>query len=217
MNSYVKNYGLWLGGGLGLIFVLSFFITLPFLSWLAIIVGTIVGTVKTHNEKGDRIKFGKAVGVVLTIIAFFQILGLVITIINYGTEFLDYMLGFYLIQTFAQLMLGLAILLAAGTWYMFEKAGKPGWACLVPIYNFIVMCEIAQKPTWYVAMLFIPFVNIVFLIMILNGISKSFGKDAGFTVGLVFLQQIFFAILGYGSAEYQLTPVRVTNNEVLDN
>lgn len=218
MNNYMKNYGIWLGGLLALSFILSYFIYIPLLSYLAIIAGTIIGTVQTHNSEGDRIKFGKAVGIVTLLIAGFQILGLIISVVQYGTDYLNFMLTFFITNLFISVMMGVSILLAVGTWYMFEKAGKPGWAMLIPVYNVIVMCQIAQKPMWWIAMLFIPIVNIVFLIMILNGISKSFGKDAGFTVGLVFLQQIFFAILGFGPAEYQLAQVQNNdNNNVLDN
>lgn len=216
MNNYVKNYGLWLGGGLVLGYLLTFLIYLPIFTWLFLIVGTIVGTVQTHKSEGDRIKFGKAAGVVIGIIVAYQVLSLLITIVQFGTEGLQFYLPFYLTTAFISIMIGLSILLAAGVWYMFEKAGKPGWACIVPIYNIIVMLEIAKKPTWWLAMFFIPIANIVFLIMMYNGIAKSFGKDSGFTVGLVFLNQIFFAILGYGESEYQLEPIR-PNNDLLDN
>ena len=88
-------------------------------------------------------------------------------------------------------------------WKVFTKAGQPGWACIVPIYNIYIMTKIAGKPGWWVLMFFIPFVNLVFAIWLLNMISKSFGKDEGFTVGLVIVGFIFWAILGFGSAIYQ--------------
>jgi len=31
-------------------------------------------------------------------------------------------------------------------WIVYVKAGKPGWAVLIPIYNFIVLLEIVGKP-----------------------------------------------------------------------
>ncbi len=94
-------------------------------------------------------------------------------------------------------------MLIAGQWRTFEKAGKPGWACIVPIYNLIVMAEIGKKPLWWVFMLFIPFVNIVFGIMLINGVSKAFGKDEGWTVGMIFLPFIFYPMLAWGDARYQ--------------
>lgn len=90
-----------------------------------------------------------------------------------------------------------------GIWRVFEKAGKPGWAAVVPIYNIIVMCEIGKKPGWWIILCLIPLVNIVFIVMIYNGISKGFGKDAGWTVGLVLLGIIFFPLLAFGPNYYQ--------------
>lgn len=89
-----------------------------------------------------------------------------------------------------------------GVWRVFTRAGKPGWAIFIPFYNQIVQCEIGRKPVWWVVMLFIPLVNIVVSIMIINGISKSFGKDEGFTAGLVLLPFVFYPILGFGKDRY---------------
>lgn len=88
-------------------------------------------------------------------------------------------------------------------WRVFEKAGKPGWAALVPIYNILVYLEIIGKPWWWIFMFMIPFANIVFLIWAYNMLSKSFGKSEGFTVGLVLVSLVFICILGFGSAKYQ--------------
>src|SRR5579872_934997 len=87
-------------------------------------------------------------------------------------------------------------------WKLYEKAGQPGWACIIPIYSTIVMLLFVGKPWWWVLMLFIPGVNIVFLIWMMNMLSKSFGKDEGFTVGLVLLGFIFYPILAFGDAKY---------------
>ncbi len=95
------------------------------------------------------------------------------------------------------------IAIIAGYWRIFEKAGKPGWAALIPIYNVIVMLEIIGKPWWWLLLLLIPFVNIIFVIWMYNLLSKSFGKGEGFTVGLILLTPIFILILGFGDAQYQ--------------
>ena len=97
----------------------------------------------------------------------------------------------------------LAILLLVSMWKIYTKAGKPGWAFIVPIYNIIVLLEIVGKPWWWLFLLLIPVVNFVFLIWIYNLLSLSFGKDSGFTVGLILLSPIFIPILGLGSAEYK--------------
>ncbi len=87
-------------------------------------------------------------------------------------------------------------------WKLFEKAGKPGWACIVPVYSIIVLLEIVGKPWWYLLLLFVPVVNIVILIMVMIALAQVFGKDSGFAVGLIFLSIIFMAILAFGDAKY---------------
>jgi ABC-type sulfate transport system permease subunit len=89
-----------------------------------------------------------------------------------------------------------------GMWKAFEKAGKPGWAALIPIYNLVVMIEIVGKPMIWVLWCLLPCVNWIFGIWVTNLISKSYGKDEGFTIGLLFLPFIFWPILGFGSAKY---------------
>jgi hypothetical protein len=86
-------------------------------------------------------------------------------------------------------------------WKIFVKAGKPGWACLVPIYNILVLLEIVGKPWWYLLLMFIPVANIVILIMMMIALAQVFGKSGGFAVGLIFLS-IFMAILAFGDAKY---------------
>ncbi|MCF8299316.1 MAG: DUF5684 domain-containing protein, partial [Saprospiraceae bacterium] len=89
----------------------------------------------------------------------------------------------------------IAALMIISYWIVFNKAGQPGWAILIPIYNIIVMLNVAKKPWWWIFLFLIPIVNIIFGIMMLNGISKNFGKSEGFTVGLIFLSVIFWPIL----------------------
>lgn len=91
-------------------------------------------------------------------------------------------------------------------WKVFEKAGQPGWACIIPFYNIITLLKIANKPWWWIFMFFIPIANIVFMIMMLHRISLSFGKGAGFTVGLLFLSIIFWGILAFDKSEYKMIP-----------
>jgi len=101
------------------------------------------------------------------------------------------------------LVLAIVVLMIASQWKVFVKAGQPGWASIVPIYNIIVMLKIIGKPAWWIILLFIPLVNYVIIIWILNLLSKSFGKGVGFTLGLIFLSIIFWPVLGFGSATYQ--------------
>lgn len=98
--------------------------------------------------------------------------------------------------------LGLIALLVVSEWKIFTKANKPGWACLIPIYSTLVLLEIIGKPWWWIFLFFIPIVNLVFAIWMINLLSKSFGKDEAFTVGLLLIPIIFYPILGLGSSKY---------------
>jgi hypothetical protein len=89
-----------------------------------------------------------------------------------------------------------------GAWFMFEKAGEPGWAAIIPIYNYLIAIKIAGKQWWYLLLMLIPLVNLVVYIIVLNGLAKNFGKGTGFTVGLFFFRFIFIPILGFGNAVY---------------
>jgi len=88
-------------------------------------------------------------------------------------------------------------------WKIFVKAGKPGWAILIPIYNIIVMLEVVNRPLWWIILLLIPLVNIVVGIMIIVDLAKSFGKGGGFALGMIVLSIIFYPILAFGGSQYQ--------------
>ncbi|UKJ08953.1 DUF5684 domain-containing protein [Solitalea lacus] len=96
-------------------------------------------------------------------------------------------------------------------WKIFTKAGKPGWAALIPIYNLIVLLEIIGRPAWWVILLLIPFVNFIILIIVSIDLAKSFGKSTLFGIGLAFFTIIFGAILAFGDAAYQGPSVLANN------
>ena len=87
-------------------------------------------------------------------------------------------------------------------WRVFVKAGKPGWGCIIPIYNFILLLEMVNRPLWWVILYFIPFVNIVIYWIVMIDLAKAFGKDTGFGIGLIFLSFIFLPILAFSDAQY---------------
>jgi hypothetical protein len=95
------------------------------------------------------------------------------------------------------------VLTIASLWIIFTKAGKPGWAAIVPIYNILVLLEIVGKPWWWLLLMLLPIVNVVIGIWTTNLLSKSFGQNEGFTVGLVLLGFIFYPVLAFGSSTYQ--------------
>lgn len=96
----------------------------------------------------------------------------------------------------------LGVIALVSMWKVYTKAGKPGWAVLIPIYNLIVLLEIVGRPVWWLILLLIPLVNVVVVVMLAFDLAKSFGKGSGFGLGLVFLNFIFMMILGFGSATY---------------
>lgn len=105
-----------------------------------------------------------------------------------------------LVITFAFL-----IMVVAAFWKVFTKAGVPGWAAIIPIYNMIVFFRIASKPGWWLLLLFIPLINLIVTIIATAALAKRFGKSGGFTAGLVILPFIFYPILGFGDARYAAT------------
>lgn len=99
-----------------------------------------------------------------------------------------------------------AVAAIAGLWKMFEKAGEPGWAAIVPFYNAWVLVKISGKEVWWFFLMFVPCVNIVAIIIIDIAVAERFGKSAGYGIGMFFLPVVFYPMLGFGDAEYQGAP-----------
>lgn len=100
------------------------------------------------------------------------------------------------------LVCAIAVVVIAGMWKTFEKAGQPGWAILIPIYNAYVLCKVAQRPGWWVLLMLVPVVSLVIAIIVAIDVAKHFGKGVGFGLGLAFLAPIFYPILGFSDATY---------------
>jgi hypothetical protein len=98
--------------------------------------------------------------------------------------------------------LAVVILALAGLWKVFVKAGKPGWAAIIPIYNLVVLLQIVGKPLWWIILMFIPLVNLIILILVMIALAKSFGKGAGYGIGLALLGFIFIPMLGFDDSKY---------------
>lgn len=97
---------------------------------------------------------------------------------------------------------GILAIVVAGLWKVFAKAGQPGWAAIVPFYNYYVMTQIVGRPILWFVLLLVPCVNIVAAFLIMQDLAKSFGKSSGFGVGLFLLSPIFIPMLGFGDAQY---------------
>jgi hypothetical protein len=97
----------------------------------------------------------------------------------------------------------LAVLMIASMWKVFSKAGQPGWASLIPIYNLVVLLKVVDKPLWWLILFVVPCANIIGWVLVSLALAEKFGKSAGFGIGLALLGVIFMPILAFGSAEYQ--------------
>lgn len=117
------------------------------------------------------------------------------------------------LYSFFWIIIVFAVFMIVCRWVIYQKAGKPGWAAIIPIYSTLVLLEIIRKPWWWLLLMLIPGVNIVFAIWAINLLSKSFGKNEGFTLGLILLPIIFYPILAFdNSAQY----IYANTNEVND-
>lgn len=95
-----------------------------------------------------------------------------------------------------------SLLCIIGMWKIFSKAGQPGWAAIIPIYNCYVLFDIAWGRPWKFLLLLIPIVNIVVYCMCMVRLAHAYGKGGGFAVGLILLPALFTLILGFGDSAY---------------
>jgi len=111
-------------------------------------------------------------------------------------------LGGVFAMIFGLFGLVVALIIVAGHWKIFTKAGEAGWMCLIPILNLIILLKIVRKPIWWIVLLCIPLVNLVVAFLLTVELAKAFGQGVGFALGMIFLPFIFYPMLGFGSATY---------------
>ena len=129
------------------------------------------------------------------------------------------LLGGALLASFGTMMLissAVGLVMLISMWKVFKKAGKPGWASIIPIYNIYTMIQIAKLPTYYLLLFIIPIANIYAIFKIYIELAHKFNKSTGFGVGLIFLSVIFFPMLAFGDATYEDSIIE-TNNNVPNN
>ncbi|MGC4022513.1 MAG: DUF5684 domain-containing protein [Cyclobacteriaceae bacterium] len=107
-----------------------------------------------------------------------------------------------MLGAFAFIYLAVLVLIIVSMWKIFTKAGKPGWAAIIPIYNLIVWLEIVNKPVWWIVLLLIPIVNLIILIILIHRLSLSFGQGVGFTLLLLFVGIVGYPLLAFGNYKY---------------
>lgn len=112
--------------------------------------------------------------------------------------------GFF--AAYAVFAIAIIVINIIANWKLFTKAGKPGWASIVPVYNVIVQFQIIGLSPWLLLLCLVPVVNFVALpvlaIMIPFRLAKSYGKGTGWGFGLLFLSFIFYLVLAFGPSEY---------------
>ena len=139
-----------------------------------------------------------------------------------SASFLSVLAGVFAI--YGVIALAIYVLLVIAMWRIFTKAGEAGWKSLIPIYNVYIWYKIVglQNAFW----LMIAFSVIIGLLYNINAtlylictviysitallvtifhsirLSKSFGHQGGFAVGLIFLPTIFTLILGFSSDKF---------------
>lgn len=114
------------------------------------------------------------------------------------------------------LFLAIYIIAVIGLWKMYTKAGKPGWAAIIPLYNWWVWIKIIGRPTWWfwamIAALLLSWIPLIgWLLTVLVAIlwllgcldmARCFGKGVGHGLLLWLFPFILAPILGFGSARY---------------
>jgi hypothetical protein len=98
--------------------------------------------------------------------------------------------------------LAMIVYLLSGVGATFSKAGKPAWGAFVPLYNVVLLFDIADLSLWWAVLILVPFVNFLVVLLLAIKIAENFGRSAAFGVGLAFLGPIFYPVLGFGSARY---------------
>jgi hypothetical protein len=105
-----------------------------------------------------------------------------------------------IIPIFISLIIGLFYIVCY--WKLFTKAGKPGWAVLIPIYSTLVQLEILGREWIWLLLMFIPGVNLVIAVVMMLDLAKVFGKDTTFGCLMVLFPYILIPILALGDAKY---------------
>jgi len=100
------------------------------------------------------------------------------------------------------IIFALTLIIIIAYWKIFTKAGKPGWAAIIPIYSGIVLLEIVGKPIWWIILFLIPGVNIIIAIIVIHRLSIAFGKDIGMTLLLLLIPIVGYPVLAFGDAKY---------------
>ena len=109
--------------------------------------------------------------------------------------------GFSLIQW--TVFIALMVLVYAATWLLYQKAGKPGWAAIIPFYNNYVMADIVYSQGWMFLLGIVPIIGLIYDIVTNYKFVKMYGASTGMAIGCILLPFVFLPILGFGEAKFQ--------------
>ena len=96
-------------------------------------------------------------------------------------------------------ILAFVIVSIVAMWKVYSKAGRPGWAAIVPFYSEYVLFDVVYGNGLKFLLLLVP---LYLRIKVTLDLAKAFGKSAGFGVGLIFLPPVFLSMLAFGDAQY---------------
>ncbi len=94
------------------------------------------------------------------------------------------------------------VVLLAASWRVYQKMGRRGWEGIIPGYNLYTLFGILYGTPMRFLMLLIPVYGIVVLVRYNVELAHRFNRSTGFGVGMAFVPPVFYAILGFGSAQY---------------
>lgn len=111
--------------------------------------------------------------------------------------------GGFLAMVLLLVELVIFVAVVVGLWKVYTKAGQPGWAAIIPIYNVYILLKIVGRPWWWLVLMFIPLINIIVGVVVLLDLAKCFGKSVLYAIGMILLGFIFIPLLGFGDAQYR--------------
>jgi hypothetical protein len=94
------------------------------------------------------------------------------------------------------------VLVIAGLWATLNKAGRPGWGAIIPIFNLYLIIKMAGRPGWWLILYLIPIVNIIIALIVAIDVSQNFGHGAGYGILLWIFPWLMYLVLGFGGAQY---------------
>ena len=95
------------------------------------------------------------------------------------------------------------VLTLVGGWRIFQKAGEPGWASLIPLYNLFVVLRIVGAPGWWAVLFLVPAVNFIMSLIVTWRLARAFGQGVVGCLALALLPVVMIPVLGCGSARYR--------------